>query len=214
MWKDQNMDFKSNLKYIRISKQLTQVELAKLAGLSQSNISGWEIGRSLPLPDGLIALARALECSVDYLVGLEEEDGRKLYDQKIVEKKIKVQSSFPKRLRYLRENKGLSQKDFARILGVDNRLISRLETGYNEPNLEQLETFSDFFNCSIDYLLGREDESGSIIIKSQTKSDIQAIYDDLDEVKQRMAFKYVKRLREIEFDEKQIALGSHRTKRT
>lgn len=69
------MNFASNLKELRTSRHLSQEDLAKLAGLRQSNISAWELGRSLPLPDGLCALANALECSVDYLLGREREDG-------------------------------------------------------------------------------------------------------------------------------------------
>ena len=69
------MNFAANLKELRTTRQLSQDELARLAGLRQSNISAWELGRSLPLPDGLCALANALECSVDYLLGREREDG-------------------------------------------------------------------------------------------------------------------------------------------
>lgn len=69
------MNFAANLKELRTNRHLSQDELARLAGLRQSNISAWELGRSLPLPDGLCALANALECSVDYLLGREREDG-------------------------------------------------------------------------------------------------------------------------------------------
>lgn len=69
------MNFALKLKELRTSRHLSQDELARLAGLRQSNISAWELGRSLPLPDGLCALANALECSVDYLLGREQEDG-------------------------------------------------------------------------------------------------------------------------------------------
>ena len=54
---------------------MTQMQVAAKAGLSQSNINTWERGRSMPLPDGLIALADAFGCSVDYLLGRESEDG-------------------------------------------------------------------------------------------------------------------------------------------
>ena len=47
----------------------------------------------------------------------------------------------------------------------------------NEPNLDQLKVFSDFFNCTIDYLIGREDEFGSIVIKDPVKSEIESLYD-------------------------------------
>ena len=68
-------NFADRLKSIRKSAGLTQMKVAELTKLSQSNINTWERGRSLPLPDGLIALANCFNCSVDYLLGRENEDG-------------------------------------------------------------------------------------------------------------------------------------------
>ena len=69
------MDFASRLKTIRKDHSMTQQELADKSGLSRSSINTWESGHSLPLPDGLCALANALGCSTDYLLGREREDG-------------------------------------------------------------------------------------------------------------------------------------------
>lgn len=74
------MDFGKRLRLIRKEHDLTQQELADKAGLSRSSINTWESSRSLPLPDGLCALADALECSTDYLLGREQEDGMIVID--------------------------------------------------------------------------------------------------------------------------------------
>ena len=63
------------LKTLRLEKGITQKELAQYAGLSSTNISTWELGKSLPLPDGLISLANYFGCSIDYLLGRETKDG-------------------------------------------------------------------------------------------------------------------------------------------
>ncbi len=68
-------NFSTRLKTLRKENKLTQNELALKSNISRSNINTWETGRSLPLPDGLIALANAFECSIDYLLGRESEDG-------------------------------------------------------------------------------------------------------------------------------------------
>lgn len=70
--------------------------------------------------------------------------------------------NFQERLKELRLYCGLLQKELAEKLGVETRQISRLETGYNEPNLSQLIKIADFFEVSVDYLLGRESEDGRI----------------------------------------------------
>lgn len=69
------VDFAERLRDIRKSLGMTQSQVAAKSGLSQSNINTWERGRSMPLPDGLIALADCFDCSVDYLLGREKEDG-------------------------------------------------------------------------------------------------------------------------------------------
>lgn len=69
------INFAERLREIRKSSGMTQMQVAAKSGLSQSNINTWERGRSVPLPDGLIALADAFGCSVDYLLGRESEDG-------------------------------------------------------------------------------------------------------------------------------------------
>ncbi len=67
--------FAKRLRTLRLEKGITQKELAIGAGLSSTNISTWELGKSLPLPDGLIALANYFGCSIDYILGRETEDG-------------------------------------------------------------------------------------------------------------------------------------------
>ena len=61
--------FGENLKKLRMARGLSQEELGELTQLGQSNISAWERGGRMPLPDGLIKLALFFECSIDYLVG-------------------------------------------------------------------------------------------------------------------------------------------------
>lgn len=70
------MSFSQRLRELRKEHGLTQHQLAELAGICRSNVNTWETGRSLPLPNGLISLANAFECSIDYLLGRELEDGR------------------------------------------------------------------------------------------------------------------------------------------
>ena len=68
-------NFGDRLRAIRKGLGMTQMQLSDKTGLSQSNINTWERNRSLPLPDGLIALADCFGCSIDYLLGRESEDG-------------------------------------------------------------------------------------------------------------------------------------------
>lgn len=67
------------------------------------------------------------------------------------------------RIKELRDEKRLSQKFLAEKIGTSQRNIGRWENGENEPTYGQLVKLADFFNCSIDYLVGREDDFGTIV---------------------------------------------------
>ena len=64
--------FCERLKELRIEKQLSQKELAEKISTGQSSISAWERGEREPLAHQLIDLAFALDCSVDYLLGISD----------------------------------------------------------------------------------------------------------------------------------------------
>ncbi len=60
-----------------------------------------------------------------------------------------------KRLRSLREDSDMSQDDLAAKLGIPNRSsISDWETGRETIPLRKLNKYANFFNVSIDYILG------------------------------------------------------------
>lgn len=61
---------------------------------------------------------------------------------------------FPDILRSLRQQVGLNQTDFARAIGVSRSTIGMYETGKREPDFETLELIADYFNVSLDYLIG------------------------------------------------------------
>ena len=60
---------------------------------------------------------------------------------------------FPK-LKELRTNKGLSQTDVAKMLGMSQAGYSKYETGKNDIPMQILIKLMDFYNISADYMLG------------------------------------------------------------
>lgn len=59
------------------------------------------------------------------------------------------------RLKELRKKKGISQLKLAIDLHMNQNNISRYETMEREADYKTLIVFADYFNVSIDYLLGR-----------------------------------------------------------
>ena len=61
------------------------------------------------------------------------------------------------RLRELRLEKEMTQKNVAQILNVSKMAISHWELGNSEPSIEQLKQLASLFDVSIDYLVGFSD---------------------------------------------------------
>lgn len=66
------------------------------------------------------------------------------------------------KLKELREERNLSQSDIANGIKTSQRNISRWENGTNEPTSSFIIKLSEYFQCSTDYLLGRENDFGII----------------------------------------------------
>lgn len=63
---------------------------------------------------------------------------------------------FSERLKRLRKEKKLTQKELAEQIGISQKSYSHWETGKNEPSLENLIKLVDLLEVSIDWLFGRE----------------------------------------------------------
>jgi len=62
-------------------------------------------------------------------------------------------SKFATRLKELRQEKGVSQKQLADYLGVVQGTVSAWEVGTTSPNIDMLIDLSEYFNVSVDYLI-------------------------------------------------------------
>ncbi|SHI16318.1 Helix-turn-helix domain-containing protein [Sporobacter termitidis DSM 10068] len=65
---------------------------------------------------------------------------------------------FP-RLKDLRSDKDLLQKDIAKILDISQTVYSRYERGFQTIPVEHLITLADFYDTSTDYVLGRTNQT-------------------------------------------------------
>jgi len=63
------------------------------------------------------------------------------------------------RLKELREQRGISQTELANFLGVVRSTICQYEKGNRMPDSNILGKLADYFGVTVDYLLGREDDS-------------------------------------------------------
>lgn len=66
------MKFKERIKSLRTERNLTQSQLAATLGKSEGAVRAWEIDRSKPDADTIVALAGYFGCTSDYLLGLSD----------------------------------------------------------------------------------------------------------------------------------------------
>ncbi len=64
---------------------------------------------------------------------------------------------FQKRLIEQRKLNKVTQREMANLLGMAQPSYIRYENGTAEPNLENVVKIADYFDVSVDYLLGRSD---------------------------------------------------------
>ena len=69
--------------------------------------------------------------------------------------------TFSERLKKLRTEKGLTQRDVAIVLGISPRNYWRYENGKNKPSSEVMAKLSNLLNVSTNYLLGIDEDYNS-----------------------------------------------------
>ena len=66
------MTLNENIRHLRTTRNLSQVDLAKALGVTKQSISNWENDNIQPSIDMLIRLAHFFSVSTDYLLGLNQ----------------------------------------------------------------------------------------------------------------------------------------------
>lgn len=74
---------------------------------------------------------------------------------------MNYRENFAPRLIECRKRIGASQKTIADIIGVSDAAITMLERGKRSPSFEVLCALADYFDVSVDYLVGRTDNPNS-----------------------------------------------------
>lgn len=64
--------FAEKLKEVREEKEISQEQLGKELGFTQTCIAKWEAGTRTPNLDNLVIIAKFFEVTTDYLLGLED----------------------------------------------------------------------------------------------------------------------------------------------
>lgn len=85
---------------------------------------------------------------------------------------------------HLRKKKGLTQKDLANALNYSDKVISKWERGESYPNIDALTQIAEYYEVTIDHLVGRNENSNEQasrtlkldVIKTESPSFIRYLF--------------------------------------
>ena len=72
-----------------------------------------------------------------------------------------------KRLTELRKEKGVTQKDMSLLLGITRPAYTAYEMGKRKPDYETIIKLADYFNVTVDYLLGRTECRSARLVREE-----------------------------------------------
>lgn len=134
----------NRIRELRVGKGITQVKFAQMLSTSQANISGWELEKWEPDKNALKQMSEIFGCSIDYILGNDKDID---FSKKILPMD---------KLKQLREERNISQSQLGEIIGAARSTICQYEAGKREPDLETLIKLADYFQVSVDYLIGHD----------------------------------------------------------
>lgn len=87
-------------------------------------------------------------------------------------------------IRYLREQRGLTQADLARHLGITRSSVNAWEMGVSLPSVQYVIELAKLFKVSTDYILG-VDSSWSISLSGLNDTDVQMVCNIVNLLRQK-----------------------------
>lgn len=68
-------------------------------------------------------------------------------------------ADFAERLKSLRLQAGLTQRELAEKLGIAHSTLGMYELGKRVPDIDTMDSIADYFNVTIDYISGKDSRS-------------------------------------------------------
>ena len=143
-------EFIDAIKDYMFQKNISRSEFAKNINSYERCISRWFDGTNTPSLEYVIRIADYLNCSIDYLFGFTPFSTFTPCSQP---------TTFSARLGQLLTIKKISRNKLAAVCKVTSSNVSKWILTEQLPKPDIICLLASYFNCSIDFLLGRTDIS-------------------------------------------------------
>ncbi len=140
------LDFAERLEELMFERELNMQTLAKTAGVSRATVNRYLLGQLLPSVGAAMKLADHFNCSVDYLLGRTDDTPESFLSC----------PPFSERLRFLLEQYRCTQYRLCVYGKFAPSTVRNWLLGIHVPSMDNVLKLADFFDCSADYVLGRE----------------------------------------------------------
>ena len=139
--------FVERLKELLSDHEMKPAHLAKELGVTRKVICRYLNGERFPSLNMAFRMAAYFHCSIDFLLGRSDTGAE--FDPLPL-------SPFKERLPFLLDFFKKSRYRIAKDAHIDESIIYDWQNGTSSPSLESLIALADYFECSIEFILGRE----------------------------------------------------------
>lgn len=136
------MNLGETIRSLRNTNDMTQKELADKLSISPSTIGMYEQNRREPDLDTLSKIANVFNVTIDYLVETEKSN------------ETDLPNMIGKQLKLLRETKHKNQQEVCCALNIEQSTLVNYENDKRIPKVDILIKLANYYNVSVDYLLG------------------------------------------------------------
>ena len=139
--------FVETLNYLISEKEITGKKLARELGITEASLTFYRKGINTPSVTNIIKFADYFHCSVDFLLGREDEKSGSVY---------KTCPSIAKRMAEIPALAKMTVNEFCQKLNIAESSFYEWKNGSSEPNIYSIIKIADFLDCRVDFILGRE----------------------------------------------------------
>jgi len=135
------------LKDLMEEAEINTPALSAKINVEQSAVLRFIKAERLPSATSLVKLADFFNCSTDYLLGLSDT---------LDDRSFKQRPPFNVQLGALLKYFHITKYRLVKDTGLSEETVNNWHKGKYEPNVESLVKLANHYNCSVDFILGRE----------------------------------------------------------
>lgn len=140
-------EFVERLDGLLVENNLNKKSFSIKIHINAASITHYLQGKRLPTVENLIKIADFFNVSTDFLLGREEESSSL---------RFKSVPAFSDRIEFLKGYFGRSAYSIYNNTGISKSSYYDWKKGKRQPTVENVIRLADLFDCTVDFVLGRE----------------------------------------------------------